>query len=149
MATPLYYAAIENNIDAIKLLISKGANVVSYNGHLNAQYHYEMDISIEMYELLIDNGLNVDYDLYVAACNNNVDVATILIKKSIPLDGPLEDDHSTPLYIAAREGALDVFKLLLEHGADPLNELSEMMPIEWLDIGVPYDTMINHSIEKK
>ncbi len=104
--TPLHWACSGKNIEWAKYLLERGAdaNIGDNYGNVPLRYlvkdaaRYEQGFddvvakdTMKMIDLLIENGANVD----------------------------AKDIHGeTPLYVAALYGGIDVFKYLIEHGAD-------------------------------
>lgn len=89
---PLKLAIIKGNLDIVKLLIEKGANI------------------------------NVKYDLYntplhIAMINGNLEIVKLLIEKGADVNAKNET-NDTPLHIAMIKGNHDIVKLLIEKGAD-------------------------------
>lgn len=58
--------------------------------------------------------------LYLAATNNRLEIAELLIKEGAQVDLP--NDYGTALHSASDEGHLEMMKLLMKHGADPLSQ---------------------------
>ncbi|KAJ6261091.1 Serine/threonine-protein phosphatase [Drechslerella dactyloides] len=97
-ATPLHYAAVNRNVEAVKLLLQHGARVNAKDDISETPLHYAFDTkghdpvaSKKVIALLLEHGAGV----------NEVD-----------------DDGQVPLYEAALLGDVELLELLLEHGAD-------------------------------
>ena len=93
--TPLHSAAYYGSLEVVRKLIGYGANINAKNIkkmdplHWTSYGHYFKDGSV--LRLLLEHGADINAQ---------------------------DKDGWTPLYIASKEGALEVVRLLLEHGAD-------------------------------
>ncbi|CAD6186492.1 unnamed protein product [Caenorhabditis auriculariae] len=90
-------------------------------------------IGTELADLLISYGAEVNFDgrnrkessiytgrtaLHVAALNGNVSMAAFLVNRGADFDA-IDDYNNSPLMLAAKEGHLEVVRLLLHSGASP------------------------------
>ena len=90
--TPLHYAVQYNNVDVVKLLISKGADVRAVDKEKRTLLHY-------------------------AARNTDVDVVKMIINTSGADVKAVDKNKWTPLHIAAWHPNADVIRALVEGGA--------------------------------
>jgi ankyrin repeat protein len=89
--TPLVNAAYVGNVDIVRLLIDKGADV---------------------------NGVCGDYSpLFRAACDNKLDVAKLLVEKGANVNFK-NSKGETPLFTASSYGFAGVVQFLISSGAD-------------------------------
>jgi ankyrin repeat protein len=124
---PLHRAAVDGDIEQVRSLIAKGADVNAKSGwknllplHVAARYGHK-DIS----EVLIHNGADVDAEtrrrvtpLFYAAFYGHKDVAELLIDKGADVNAKSRMDGATPLYWAAAGGHKGLMDRLLAKGAD-------------------------------
>ncbi len=95
-STPLHWAAIENAMEASKMLVEKNINV-------NAKDH---------------NGYA---PLHWAAIGDSSEVAAVLVNNGARVDE--KSEHGlTPLHLAMQENSLDAARVLLENGASIYTE---------------------------
>lgn len=90
------YKAVENgDIEKVKTLLEKGADVAEYN----------------------KDGL---FPLWRATADNNYEITALLIKNAADVNQAIkvEPGNSTPIEMPCQEGYLDIVKLLVENGAD-------------------------------
>ena len=126
-STPLHYAAITNHVEAVAILLDKGAQIsaASKTGatalHLAANRGYK-----EIVELLLGRGAKVDArddhggtPLVEAAWKGHVAVVRLLLEKGANVNAATTDTGATALHEAAAKGHDDVVELLLSHKADP------------------------------
>lgn len=134
----LKVAAQNGDIEMMKILRSKGANVNPQNREVDTPLHIAVKQGhIEVVKKLLEWGANVNIKnpyqktpLHIACENRHVEVVGILSKKGAYLNA---DDGSwkTPLYGAVENGYLDIVKTLLEAGADVNNNKDwEKMPLD-------------------
>ena len=90
--TPLHYAAYYNQIDAVKFLIEKGANV----------------------HIADEQG---DTPLLLAAMVDNKDTINVLVDSGADINIP-NRNGSTPLIVAIQAGQIEIARMLIEKGAD-------------------------------
>lgn len=124
-ATPLHLTIISENIDAVKLLLQKGAFVESKsNEGITALMLASTLKKTEILELLISAGANVTNSdsqgakpLHFAAEGNAPHAVALLIKNGAHADGA-DNKGWTPLHHAVRYNAPDAIDSLIKHGAD-------------------------------
>jgi hypothetical protein len=121
----LYQAIMARDIDRIKSIISKGADVNAKDRQGWTSLHTAlMYSSKEVMELLISEGADVNAKdnrgnspLHIAAIKGNADAASLLIDKGADINAKT-DAEQTPLLFAADYGHKDVVELLITKGAD-------------------------------
>lgn len=125
VGTALLYAAKNNHIDMIKLLIKNGADVncIDHEGHSLLFYVDDAEII----ELLIKKGININRNeklfgkychsssLHRACMKGQVDVVDVYLKYGANINMLSEDSGMTPLMIACEKGHVDVVDRLLYH----------------------------------
>jgi ankyrin repeat protein len=127
--TPLMLASIGGHVEAIRLLIEKGANVeaadksgmtplilASFTGHVQA------------IRMLIEKGANLEAvdencmtPLMYASVSGHADALRVLIENGANVEAP-DSSGKTPLQNAKRQGHNEVVSLLKEHGAEETDE---------------------------
>lgn len=100
--TKMHIAVIDNDINMINMLISKGA-----------------DVNAKSYDKGSSNYCSKcgPTPLHIASVMNNVKAANILIQNGANVDSR-DKDGMTPLHMAVAKKKIDVAKLLLDNGAD-------------------------------
>ncbi|KAJ5719185.1 hypothetical protein N7493_007640 [Penicillium malachiteum] len=90
--TPMYLAAMQNEVEIAKILIYHGASLDEQEKFgLTPLLAAVSNANFEMVKLLLDNGANVENS---------------------------DRGQRGPLYLASEEGNVDIVRLLLEHGAN-------------------------------
>ncbi|XP_031624690.1 serine protease persephone-like [Contarinia nasturtii] len=121
----LLTVADNGNMDAVKDLINRGANVNSQDDLNETPLHKTAERGFtEIVKYLIDNGANVsaangfeETSLHMAALNGHIEIVKILIGKGGNVN--VKNDHKeTPLHMAAFYGHIEIIKYLVDHGAD-------------------------------
>lgn len=147
--TPLYTAAMDNSINALQLLWSKGANI-SVEVSDNRQTPFWIAIaqnSLKAAEFLYSKGANINWQnnkgftpLLVSTELTNLKAIKFLCKKEADLNLP-NDLGITPLLMAVDRGDINIVKFLLKKGAEVdlannegLTPLMRAVQIESLDI---------------
>ena len=121
----IHDAALMGNLQKLKLLISKGADVNAGDKYDNTPLHKAaITGQTEAAELLISKGADVNagdkYDntpLHKAASNGQKWVAELLIAKGADVNAGDKYDN-TPLHNAAKSGMTELAKLLISEGAN-------------------------------
>lgn len=131
---------LEEKMDIAKLLIERGARIDLYSAGKN---HTPLDLAaregdLEMVELLVDNGANVNKykPLHHASKNGHLEIVTYLVEHGANLNEPddivigvdganlnepdieIGVDALSPLHEAVKGGHFDVVEYLVEQGAD-------------------------------
>nr|QQY02505.1 transient receptor potential cation channel 3 [Cryptocotyle lingua] len=128
LQTALHKAAERNNSEVMKLLLQNGSDLENqdhdaYTPLLLAAARGQLEVT----QLLIDAGANIAAQekmakglIYLCAEADEVEVLRLILqhpKAKQLIDVPnIYDD--TPLHVAAKNGHLDIVKLLLENGAN-------------------------------
>ncbi|MEW6335787.1 MAG: ankyrin repeat domain-containing protein [Acidobacteriota bacterium] len=123
--TPLGFAVAFGQLEAMKLLIAKGADVNARDPRGISLFHVAVWRGrAEACRLLMEKGADVTEPgpagmtpLHITVLSGLTDVARVLLERRSALD--LRDLFgNTPLLLAVREGADDMARLLIEAGAD-------------------------------
>ncbi|MFW4370795.1 MAG: ankyrin repeat domain-containing protein [Spiroplasma sp. hy2] len=126
----LYIFIIKNNLDLAKLLINLNPNKKMINSidinHTTPLFLAINNGNINFVKFLLKNGADVNFQgkigsmLIINAINiNNLEIVDIIFNygADVNLQDPLA--NNTYLHIAARNGQLELVKLLLSRGANP------------------------------
>ncbi|KAL6853057.1 hypothetical protein ACO1O0_007609 [Amphichorda felina] len=129
---PLQWALFQGCGEAALLLLAHGVSVMPSDYHERGQQSsplllaIERRNSLEVVQALLDHGANVMAEpraLSDAAKLGSVDVVELLLKRGADIEAPA-NNSAKPLYAASRcwdsSLSIQVLKVLLEHGADPL-----------------------------
>eukprot|EP00004_Rigifila_ramosa_P006972 TRINITY_DN1789_c0_g1_i4.p1 TRINITY_DN1789_c0_g1~~TRINITY_DN1789_c0_g1_i4.p1 ORF type:complete len:257 (-),score=63.65 TRINITY_DN1789_c0_g1_i4:137-820(-) len=119
--TLLFAASHSGNIDLVRLLLDRGANVQQKDEMESTALH--CSITPEISRLLIHRGADIhakdkegQTPLHFAVKNSNTDVCEMLLKQGAPPD--VQDTHGdTPLHLACENGNSHIVAVLLIHGA--------------------------------
>jgi ankyrin repeat protein len=113
----LHQAAADGDIEQIKLLIQKGADVNARDGERNTPLEYAIEEgNVEIIQLLIEAGadVNAGAPLQAATYANSIETVRLLIERGADLNaGPW-----TALHSAVWMGNSDIAELLIQKGAD-------------------------------
>jgi ankyrin repeat protein len=126
--TALHLAALNNNVDAARLLIDAGTDVnlpQRGGGQQTALYIAAQRGSVEVVTILIEAGADVEArseygftPLHGAASADQVDVVKLLIEAGADLEAPGYYLGRTPLMNAVDGNAVGVIELFVTEGAD-------------------------------
>lgn len=126
-ATPLIQASSRGHVDAVRVLISRGADVNKQepcNGWaaLHAAAHFG---HVPVIGLLVSKGTSLDLrnnigraTLHAAVFKGHVEAVTCLLDYGADINAKCSNEGSTPLRLAAQEGHLHIVDLLVLRGAD-------------------------------
>ena len=121
--TPLYMATAREHYDIFELLLKNRADVNIICNNSTALFLASMDGNDRFVELLCKNGADVNFQqqgdltpLYYAVNNNHVNVVKILLKYRARQD--LYYKTFSSLYLASKNGNLEIVKLLVEAGTN-------------------------------
>ena len=115
--TPIEYALLNENVEAIKYLVSEGAAI---------QPHWLIKAaglkkgSLEIVKLFVENGIDVNYrdsgicPLHIAASNKDIEVGKFLISKGADINS-IAGSGYTPLQLAKKHGNTELVKYISEH----------------------------------
>jgi ankyrin repeat protein len=131
--TALYYACQQGHIQAVRLLIKKGAISSTRN---NDGFH-ALEIAAakchsDITEIILEHGADADLNregfsaLHAAAAVGCIDATKILLKYKATID--MKDSAGTgrtPLHWAIQDGYADIAKLLINSGANVNDKDSE------------------------
>jgi len=134
LAQLFYQAAIDGDIEQVRLLISKGADVnktgaIGWTPLLGAVNEGH----VQVVKLLLENGADVDVGdgwytpLYYPIWDDNIDIEMIktLISSGADVNTHPKEESNTPLFYAVLYRRPDIAKILIEAGADVNAEIKE------------------------
>ena len=111
----LNYAAGSGHIECVKLLLNTGATSVNSALELASEGGHAKCVDV-----LIDNGANSFHDaLYFTAIEGHTECMRILLSKGSPIKTKQLNEN---LNDAAYKGNADILQLLIDHGANDLNQ---------------------------
>ena len=125
--SPVADAAMRGDVEAVRALLQKGADVNEAQGDGMTALHWAADRgSLEIAEMLITAGANVmastrigDYTpLHVASRAGSAPVVEALLEAGSNMDAVTTNSGVTPLHLAAESGDPDAIRVLAAHGAD-------------------------------
>ncbi len=121
----LHKAAADGDIEQVKLLISKGADINAKDEKKNTPLHYAVKSgAMKLVQLLVEAGADVNAKdkrghspLYYTIREKDLDTAKLLIVRGADVNAK-DKQGLTALHSAALGGLKDIAELLLAHGAD-------------------------------
>jgi len=122
----LFGAAKEGDLDAVKSLIEKGADINAKDSDGRTPLMYASSYGYtEIVKLLIEKGAYVDAkdpkgwtSLMYAVFDGNTETVKLLIEKGADVNAKSDFGCWTSLILAARDGNTEIVKLLIGKGAD-------------------------------
>ena len=141
LQTPLHDAAFRGSIEEIKSLIEIGEDINSIDEHGHTPLHLVINHvpwskGKSIAKFLIENGADVNAtgqnsvsplqmalnhgvisELMASLDKDNLEVIQMLIDASANVNHQDEFDN-TPLHVACKQGYMQAFEMLVEHGAD-------------------------------
>ena len=127
--TPLHFAVRNGDIEIVKMLLDRGADVDAINLYNVTPLHIAVESKkVEIVELLLNHGAcvnardcNSSTPLLLAAKDGSEEIVKLLLKHGADVNSPYtctSIEGYTPLCLAVRGGCEKVVKLLLECGAN-------------------------------
>ena len=119
----LHQVAADGDIDQVRMLISKGADVNAENEEKKTPLHYAAQTGkMEVVQMLVEAGADVNAmgnndwpPLCIAAENNHIAIAEYLIAHGANVNAP---EGRTTLQEAPYSSSIEMVKLLIDKGAD-------------------------------
>lgn len=123
---PLHAATENNNIEAVILLLQKGANVNAQDEYGNTSMHFAAENgSMNIATILLQSNAeadkkdNIGYTpMHNAALYGNTDIVTLLVDNGADINAK-SCSNTTPLHLAYRHKNMNTVETLLKKGADP------------------------------
>jgi ankyrin repeat protein len=122
--TALHYAASNNHVEMVQLLLAAKADVNALNDQGHAPLHCAASTredATKTIEYLVEYGVSLNLiptlELKIACFFNNLSNAATLIRLGAQVNRKKGSKH-TPLMVAARFGHLDMAALLIQNRAD-------------------------------
>jgi len=123
--TPLIISSIHGNIDVVRLLIKKGADInAGDNEGSNALHNAAASGQKEVIELLLSKGVDVNLGdnngmtaLHFVATRGYFECGKLLVAKGAEVNVK-ERNGRTPLFFAVRSGNIEFCQLLIDEGAE-------------------------------
>ena len=132
--TPLIDACEYNNLEAVQLLVSSGANVdllCGNNGGGTPLYLAAKRGNYEIVEFLISKGADINTPqccsvLWGASLEGHLKIVRLLLSLGADVNSEHQINGASPLYIACEKCQYDVVKELIHYGADVNQKNYEM-----------------------
>lgn len=132
-STPLMEASQEGQVELVKFLLSKGANVHATTATGDTALTYACENGhTDVASLLLDAGADLEHEseggrtpLMKAARAGHFCSVRFLISKGADVNRATTNNDHTVLSLACAGGHLPVVELLLSHGADPSHKLKD------------------------
>ncbi|MGL5028760.1 MAG: ankyrin repeat domain-containing protein [Wolbachia pipientis] len=127
--TPLHLAVEEGNLEAVKHLIEKGADINAIGQHSMCIAAKKGNLYLTAYILIEGADLNAQDEcswtpLYYAVYSGNIDVVRFLIDQGA--DYNITDNEGTPVYYAFQYGHVRIVKYFVEEKSiDPMAPINE------------------------
>ncbi|XP_020297132.1 ankyrin-3-like [Pseudomyrmex gracilis] len=121
--TPLHLAVINGDIEIIKMLLDRHADVNATSWYGTTPFHYAIEEKeMEIAELLFNHGANVNASsndgvtpMHLAVQKGHVDGVKMLMDRGANINAETRDG-TTPLHYAIKEKEMEIAELLLNHG---------------------------------
>ncbi|XP_077997116.1 putative palmitoyltransferase ZDHHC13 [Glandiceps talaboti] len=124
--TSLHYGAGNGHLDICKLLLKAGAQVNAADEDNRTSLHYAADSGhFDICKLLLEAGAKIDAvgEFLIAAGSGNIEKVKSCLENGYGVNDTNESwENKTSLHYAAKNQHLDIFKLLLDAGAERDNE---------------------------
>ena len=125
--TALHAALFSGNIDLVKWLIDQGADInLKTKFGCDAYFFAARSGNPKIVQLLADKGIQIpnlgvygNFPLLEAVKKNSYETVELLLKLGSPIREP--QGHEAPLMRAIENNYLDIRKLLIQHGAKPID----------------------------
>lgn len=124
-ASPLILATLKGNLNVVKMLVEKGANINQRNwqGHSSIQYACSKGW-IDIVEYLLVKGVDInvvdnrgDSSLHRLASLGRIEILELVLKYKPNLNSQ-NSEGNTPLHIACEDDEATTVLALVQHGAD-------------------------------
>ncbi|MHB9147566.1 MAG: ankyrin repeat domain-containing protein [Candidatus Amoebophilus sp.] len=123
---PLHKACEVGNLEAVKYLVEKGADLNAKGNRDYTPLHYACRKgNLEIVKYLLEQGADIqaknmwnDTALHYACEKGNLEVVKYLLEQGADIQAKGNGSESTSLHFACMNGHLEVVKYLLEQGAD-------------------------------
>lgn len=138
--TPLGYAAEKNNVEMMRFLVEKGADVNASESESETKpiVIAVTNGALEAFNFLVESGAETDDSLlrFAVIFSEEEEKGPELLKRIIAIlqkpgftINPRDHNGRTPLMTVAKEGKRKTLKVLLENGADPTLTKEEGNPL--------------------
>lgn len=124
------WAAVNNQREMLEYLLAQGLDVNKPgSGEFTALHQAANYDNVELADFLLENGAEVNRGtgnnitpLALAAVKGNAAMTRWLIENGSEIEAAVESTGKTPLHLAVQDEHIEVVRILLEAGADPLAE---------------------------